>query len=204
MTTMPTNHHKPRQPDVQSQPRNVTRAGYVTHQYQKELEKLIKNQWKQMKPRWFLTIQWTPPARSFHVAVEHSKHFRNKLLCSVYDCELDKLPDMNERCRMIWFHEKAPDVYGRIIYHSHLHMSKLPAPYRSITDLELLLIQKVKPGFRSLQHLFRSKNPSIVIKPWKYNHHSSYNLKDYYRYRHHQDADLTLDMSKNSDLIVTK
>jgi hypothetical protein len=82
-------------------------------------------------------------------------------------------------------------------------MSQLPAPYLSTTDLELLLIQKVNPGFRSLQHLFRAINPSVVIKPWKHKHHSSYNLKDYYRFRHHQDADLTLDF-ENSDLIFTK
>lgn len=200
---MQTKCHKIKQPDVQLHTKNVTRSGYVTHQYPKELEKLVKHQWKQMKPKWFITIQWTPPARDFLVAVQHSKHFRNKLLCSLYDCKLNKLPNVNEQCRMIWFHEKGQDVYGRISYHSHLHMSQLPAPYRSTTDLELLLIQKVKPGFRSLQHLFRSKNPSVIIKPWKYDHHSSYNLKDYYRFRHHQDADLTLDI-ENSDLIVTK
>lgn len=203
MITKQTNNNKARQHNTQLQSKNIIRTGYVTHQYPKELEKLIKQQWKQMKPRWFITIQWTPPARDFQVAVQHSKHFRNKLLCSLYDCKLNKLASMNDRCRMIWFHEKAPDVHGRIIYHSHLHMSQLPAPYLSTTDLELLLIQKVNPGFRSLQHLFRAINPSIVIKPWKHSHHSSYNLKDYYRFRHHQDADLTLDF-ENSDLIFTK
>lgn len=176
---------------------------YGTNSFPRQLEKIIKDQFKQMQPKWFITIQWTPPARDFQTAVSHSKHFRNKLLTSVYDCELKQIPNASQRCRIIWFHEKAPDVRGRVVYHSHLHISRLPAPYLTTADLELLLITRIKPGFQSLQHLFRAKNPSVFIKPWIYSHHSSYNFKDYYRFRHHQDADLTLDF-ENSDLIFTK
>ena len=39
-----------------------------------------------------------------------------------------------------------------------------------------------------------------VIKPWVWDHHAFYNLKDYYSYRHHQDPDLVLDY-QNSDLV---
>lgn len=198
-----TNNRNIIEPDSRSPNNSLSRAGYEIPGYARELEKQIKQQWRQMKPKWFITIQWTPPASDFLIAVKHSKHFRNKLLTIVYKCRLDKLPSMSERCRMIWFHEKAQDMNGRITYHSHLHMSRLPDPYHSMNDIELLLTQKIKPGFRSLQHLFRIRNPSVVIKPWQYIYHSRYNLKDYYRFRHHQDADLTLDF-ENSDLIFTK
>ena len=40
----------------------------------------------------------------------------------------------------------------------------------------------------------------MVIKPWVWDHHAFYNLKDYYFYRHHQDLDLVLDY-QNSDLV---
>jgi hypothetical protein len=39
-----------------------------------------------------------------------------------------------------------------------------------------------------------------VIKRWNKKHHGSYNLKDYYKYKYHQDSDLVLDY-KNSDLL---
>jgi hypothetical protein len=37
------------------------------------------------------------------------------------------------------------------------------------------------------------------LKPWIREHHANYNLKDYYRFKHHQDSDLVLDI-ENSDL----
>jgi hypothetical protein len=41
------------------------------------------------------------------------------------------------------------------------------------------------------------------VKPWIQDHHGFYNLKDYYKYKHHQDSDLVLDY-RNSDLRFTK
>ena len=43
-------------------------------------------------------------------------------------------------------------------------------------------------------------NRGVVIKPWNWDHHAFYNLKDYYSYRHQQDPDLVLDY-QNSDLV---
>ena len=40
----------------------------------------------------------------------------------------------------------------------------------------------------------------MVIKPWNWDYHAFYNLKDYYFYKHHQDPDLVLDY-ENSDLV---
>jgi hypothetical protein len=39
-----------------------------------------------------------------------------------------------------------------------------------------------------------------VIRRWDYDHHAFYNLKDHYRFKHHQDSDLVLDYI-TSDLI---
>jgi hypothetical protein len=47
------------------------------------------------------------------------------------------------------------------------------------------------------------QNKGLVIKRWNREHHGSYNLKDYYKYKHHQDSDLVLDY-RNSDLRFTK
>jgi hypothetical protein len=195
--------HKGNQSERQANSSHVSTPRSHKHSFPKQLETIIKAQLKLMQPQWFITVQWTPPARDFQTAVYHSKHFRNKLLTHLYECKLKQIPEASHRCKMIWFHEKAPDARGRVLFHSHLHMSRLPAPYVTVSDLKLLLITRIKPGFQSLQHLFRTKNPSVVIKPWIDSHHASYNFKDYYRFRHHQDADLTLDI-QNSDLIFTK
>jgi hypothetical protein len=173
------------------------------HQYLKELESFIQSQWKDHKPQWFITIQWTPAPYAFQVASGHAKHFRNRLLASIYSCPLKKLPRPQERCRLIWFHERAEDQEGRLIYHSHLHLGQLPAPYKTRLRLNWIIDTQVAPGFKCLKHLHRRRDPAIIIKSWNQDHHANYNLKDYYSYKHHQDADLVLDYAI-SDLITTK
>ena len=102
---------------------------------------------------------------------------------------------------MVWFHEKSLDPNGNIIWHSNLHLEGLPAPFASsITQLELIIQNRVARRFRSFRHLNRKEDPALVIKEWNYDHHAFYNLKDYHRFKHHQDSDMVLDY-RNSDLI---
>ena len=171
--------------------------------YPRILQETLRRQWTLARPKWFITIQWTPAAINFATASEHSRLFRNKLLTTIYDCRLKQLPEPEDRCKLIWFHERALDPEGRLIYHSHLHLSQLPRPYSTQRQLELLIQNKVAPGFRCLKTLYRKQDPSVVIKPWNEKHHANYNLKDYYKYKHHQDADLVLDF-EISDLIFAK
>jgi hypothetical protein len=169
----------------------------------KVLQKHLDTQWSRYTPEWFITIQWTPAATTFDIASEHAKLFRNKLLTSVYNCHLKKIPEPLKRCKLVWFHEKAQDSYGRIIYHSHLHLTALPEPYSTQTDLEILIATNIAPGFKCLKHLWRKYNAGIVIKPWIYERHAFYNLKDYYRFKYCQDSDLVPDCLL-SDLIFAK
>lgn len=171
--------------------------------YPRILQETLDQQWTLIKPKWFITIQWTPAAINFEAASGHSRLFRNKLLTTIYDCHLKQLPEPQDRCRLFWFHERAQDPKGRLIYHSHLHLTQLPPPYSTQHQLELLIQHKVAPGFKCLQNLYRKQDPSVVIKPWDQKHHANYNLKDYYTYKYHQDSDLVIDYEL-SDLIFTK
>lgn len=173
------------------------------NQYRKELETYIQSQWDIKQPDWFITIQWTPAPYTFEHASHHSRHFRNIFLSSIYSCSLKKLPRPEDRCRLIWFHERAQDPKGRLIYHSHLHLIDHIETNLTALDINWIIDTKVAPGFQCLKHLHRKIDPAVVIKPWNRSHHSNYNLKDYYTYKYHQDADLVLDYER-SDLITTK
>ena len=60
--------------------------------------------------------------------------------------------------------------------------------------------EKVSPRVQKLLKTTSEGNRGVVIKPWNWDHHAFYNLKDYCSYRHHQDPDLVLDY-ENSDLV---
>jgi len=66
--------------------------------------------------------------------------------------------------------------------------------------LDVLLKGCVAPKVKKLLKTTNKGNEGVVIKRWNRKHHGSYNLKDYYKYKHHQDSDLVLDY-KNSDLL---
>ena len=59
---------------------------------------------------------------------------------------------------------------------------------------------QVAPRVKKLLKTTTKGNEGLVIKRWNRKHHGSYNLKDYYKYKHHQDSDLVLDC-ENSDLL---
>jgi hypothetical protein len=63
-----------------------------------------------------------------------------------------------------------------------------------------MIHQKVAPKVQKLLKTTTEGNRGVVIKPWVWDHHAFYNLKDYYSYKHHQDADLVIDY-QNSDLM---
>ena len=170
--------------------------------YIRELQNLLEHQWNQCQPRWFITIQWTPAPLTFTGASDHARHFRNKFLCAIYHCELKQLPEPEERCKLIWFHERAQDPKGRLIYHSHLHLTAVPQ-VTTAHHLQWIIAKKVAPRFHCLKHLNRKIDPGVVIRPWIHEHHAFYNLKDFYRFRHRQDHDLLLDWSI-SDISSTK
>jgi hypothetical protein len=170
--------------------------------YIEAIKTLIEKQWNAYLPAWFITIQWSPAPTTFTHASDHSRHFRNKFLTSIYSCTLKQLPDPEERCKLIWFHERAQDPKGRLIYHSHLHLTEVPQ-VNTAHHLQWIIARRVAPRFHCLKHLNRKTDPGVVIRHWNHDHHAFYNIKDFYRYQHHQDSDLVLDIEL-SDLIATK
>ena len=65
--------------------------------------------------------------------------------------------------------------------------------------MDWLIHQKVAKGFHRFSTSNSVENKGFILKPWIREHHANYNLKDYYRFKHHQDSDLVLDI-ENSDL----
>jgi hypothetical protein len=88
-------------------------------------------------------------------------------------------------------------------FHTHLHLGELPSPLNHQWYLQFLLTQKVAPRVQKLLKTTTKNNEGVVVKPWNREHHGFYNIKDYYKYKHHQDSDLVLDY-RNSDLRFTK
>jgi hypothetical protein len=167
----------------------------------KTIHQSIKNQWNQYPPSWFMVIQWTPAPKDFTTTKDHARHFRNKFLSAVYKCHLNQLPPPKDRIKLIWFHERAQDPNGNLIWHSNLHLGALPSPYsQSRIQLNWIIHNNVARRFRCFKNLNGKQDPALVIKEWNYDHHALYNLKDYHRFKHHQDSDLVLDY-ENSDLI---
>lgn len=166
-------------------------------------KEIISNQWKEnFQPKWFVTLLWNDlPTRS-EVVSSHARHFRNVFLTSLLDTDLKHLPEPPARPHLIFFHERKPVIIrGRqiIAYHTHLHLGPLPDHQNHLWYLDHLIHQKVAPRVQKLLKSRSKDNEGVVIKPWIWNHHAFYNLKDYYRYQHHQDPDLILDYL-NSDL----
>jgi hypothetical protein len=184
-----------------SRPQGGNTSGLDTT-YIDAVKNLLINQWNAYPPSWFITIQWSPAPYKFDHASDHAKHFRNKFLTAVYHCNLKQLPEPQDRCKLTWFHERARDPKGRLIYHSHLHLTEVPQ-VTTAHHLQWIIIRRVTPGFHCLKHLNRRIDPGIIIRTWNHEHHAFYNLKDFYRHQHHQDSDLVLDV-QISDIVPTK
>jgi hypothetical protein len=163
------------------------------------------------QPHWFGSIQWQPFITDYSSAVREAKHFRIKFLCSLLNTKPKKIPSPPERPRIIFFHEKAPVLINpqepnnpryKTAYHTHFHLEGCPKPYDSWIQLDWLIRHQVAKGFQRFSSSNSTENKGFILKPWVREHHANYNLKDYYRYKHHQDADLVLDF-ENSDLQFT-
>ena len=170
---------------------------------------IIEYQFQEIfQPHWFGSIQWQPFITDYTSAVKETRHFRNKFLCALLNTKPKKIPNPPERPRIIWFHEKAPILINpqepsnpryKIAYHTHFHLEKCPEPYDSWIHLDWFIRHKVAKGFHRFSTSNSTENKGFVLKPWIREHHANYNLKDYYRFKHHQDSDLVLDI-ENSDL----
>ena len=202
-------HSRPKGVNPQDQSgRDLNRKLIKVHQrtgsFGKVQEELIRLHWENnFRPQWFITLLWNDlPTRS-ETATSHSRHFRNVFLTSLLNQPLKKLPEPPFRPHLVFFHERKPVITrGRPItaFHTHLHLGALPDPLNHLWYLDHLIHQKVSPRVQRLLKTTSEGNRGVVIKPWNWDHHAFYNLKDYYRYKHHQDPDLVLDY-QNSDLV---
>jgi hypothetical protein len=165
------------------------------------------------QPHWFGSIQWQPFITEYTEVQKEARHFRIKFLCALLDTKPTKIPDPPKRPRMIWFHEKAPVLINpnepnnpkyKVAYHSHFHLGECPRPYDSLIQLDWLIRNRVSKGFHRLSTNNAKENKGFVLKPWVWERHAHYNLKDYYRFKHQQDADLVLDISRNSDIAFSR
>jgi len=212
------NRNKTERSEVHSRPKGVNRSRssstllnhrlqkihQKTRSHPKVLQEVIRDQWENnFRPDWFLTLLWNDlPTRS-DTATSHSRHFRNVFLTSLLNQPLKKLPKPPSRPSLVFFHERKPVITsGRQItaFHTHLHLGALPAPLNHLWYLDHLIHQKVSPRVQKLLKTTSEGNRGVVIKPWNWDHHAFYNLKDYYRYKQNQDPDLVLDY-QNSDLV---
>ena len=183
----------------------LQRIHQKTSSHPKVLQELIRDQWENnFQPQWFITLLWNDlPTRS-ETVISHSRHFRNVFLTSLLNQPLKKLPQPLFRPHLVFFHErKLVITRGRQItaFHTHLHLGALPDALNHLWYLDHLIHQKVSPRVQKLPKTTTEGNRGVVIKPWIWDHHAFYNLKDYYySYQHHQDPDLILNY-QNSDLM---
>ena len=182
----------------------LQRIHQKTRCHPKVLQELIKDQWENnFQPQWFITLLWNDlPTRS-ETVISHSRHFRNVFLTSLLNQPLKKLPEPPFRPHLVFFHERKPVITrGRQItaFHTHIHLGALPDPLNQLWYLDQLIHQKISLRVQKLLKTTSKGNRGVVIKPWIWDHHAFYNLKDYYSYKHQQDPDLVLDY-ENSDLV---
>lgn len=153
-------------------------------------------------PTWFITIEYYPVIRIYEEAEKEARYINNMLLSKVLKCNKRKINEHPERPLVLWFHEKQNMIinqsksrpkYG-IGYHSHLHLGCCPDPYGTYNTRAKFLLDYYFTTKAQRTSKNKSKfNQGVVILPWIYKRHAFYNLKDFSRFRHHQDYDLVLD-----------
>jgi len=167
-------------------------------------KEIVEYQWKyNFQPQWFITLLWNDLPTRYEAASSHSRDFRNKFLVEATGKKLKKLPKHPDRPALIFFHERKPVINNGkqiLVFHTHLHLGLLPDEQNHLWYVDYLISNKVKPRSCKLLKSTSSGNEGVVIKPWNSSHHAGYNLKDYLRYKHDQDSDLTLDYNA-SDLL---
>ena len=157
-----------------------------------------------IRPHWFITLLWNDLPTRHDTAEGHAKTFRNVFLTKLLKCNSPtRIPDPPARPQLVFFHERKSVITRGLqitAFHTHLHLGPLPEHQNHIWFLDHLIHQEVAPKVRNLLKTTTEGNKGVVIKPWVWDHHAFYNLKDYYRNKYDQDADLVIDYI-NSDPI---
>jgi hypothetical protein len=169
---------------------------------------ILNYQWKHnFQPQWFITILWNDLPSRFEVVSSHTKDFRNKFLTASTNQKLKRLSKSPHRPSFIAFQERKPVIHkGRQIHacHTHLHLGLMPPNQNHLWFVDYLIRNKVMPRMVKILKSTTIGNEGVVIKPWVYDHHAFYNLKDYSRCRNHQDPDLILDYEVSDLLFPTE
>lgn len=176
-------------------PKNQIFSDYIAYQFDSVFT-----------PAYFGTVCWTPFIFHYEEAVKESRHFNNKLFTAIYDCKLHQVPKLPTRSRIIFFHEvkdtlinpTSPSPKYRPTFHTHFHLEGSDLIHNAI-HLDSMIQSKVRPRFNRLSRPDTAANKAIVIKPWVYELHAAYNVKDYHSRHNRQDGDLVIDY-RNSDL----
>lgn len=176
-----------------------------TSSFAKVMQGYLEDQWlNNFQPQWFVTLEWKGLPSSFETVAFHSKTFKNIFLTQLLGCKSPtRIPEPQLRPSLIFMQERKRVIrQGREIlaYHTHFHLGRLPDSQNQFWYLDHLINQKVSPRIQRLLKTTTEGNRGVVIKPWVWDHHAFYNLKDYHIYKHHQDPDLVLDYG-NSDLL---
>jgi len=185
--------------------RKLRQAYSKTKSFGKVIETAIQNELdSNFQPEWFITIRWNCLPTSYETVEKHTKHLRNVLLTQLMGCGSPRdLPDPPGRPSTIFFYERSEEICrGRLIlpYHTHLHLERIPSPQDDYAFLHLLMHHQVAQRVKKLLKTTTLHNKGLAMKRWNREHHGSYTLKGYYKYKHHQDSDLAMDR-KNSDLL---
>ena len=182
----------------------LKRIRQKTSSHLKVLQELVRDQWENnFQPQWFITLLWNDLPTQSETVISHSRHFRNVFLTMLLNQPLKKLPEPPLRPQLVFFHERKPVIVKErqiTAFHTHLHLGALPDPLNHLWYLDHLIHQRVSPRVHKLLKTTTEGNKGVVIKPWVWDHHAFYNLKDYYSYQRQQDPDLVLDY-ENSDLV---
>jgi len=153
-------------------------------------------------PTWFITIQYYPVLRTFEDAEKEARFINNLLLSKILNCHHREIRTHPKRPLVLWFHEKAGMIinsnksnpkYG-IAYHSHQHLGNCPKPYSTYNSGKGLRLEAfLRSEAQRISKDNSRFNQGVKILPWNYRRHAFYNLKDFYRYKNHQDNDLVFD-----------
>lgn len=181
-------------------------------------KKWIWNTWEEYPPDWFITILWNDLPTSPITSASHTRHLRNKILCS--SCGVNRcsqIPEFPNRLGLTCFQERTTTQKGLVTFHTHIHLFNCSARGSAIiSDPEPLwnspeqLHHHIRYELgQSIDKMLKTTslgNEGVVVKRWKEEHHRYYNLKEMERQkkmvltRYVQDHDLLLDV-ENSDLL---
>ena len=176
--------------------------------YLNSLKQYVYETWSKHKPEYFISMLWTDHPRHYETVTAHTKHFKNILLCDLYNLnKCSDIPDASNRVGMTVFHERKlvimPDTLKQFIaFHTHIHLFnlntflKILTPYHIQDYLQFTVGRRIK----KLSKECSEKYKGVVVKVWNSDHHLNYNFKDYHTYKYQQDGDLTLDVI-NSDFV---